>query len=283
MAPLKFKDLSKSTNDLLNNDYNFDRKFKLKTKTANGVEFTTEGSLIPNKATSGKLSAKFKPFEGISVVKLCVTTQGRFQVEATLENAFEGASFTVAAEDGANKAPQGNVSMKYGSDSFTFNSSVDIVDGPTLYGAGSFGYEGFVLGGEMKYNTQFDDKDAAPSLKDYNAGLAYKGPDYIVSLTTKKKVSEYNLGVHHKVNSDVEVASNFTLNPSSGNKLLTLGGTYTIDKETKFVGKVDSNGVVSTNFIQILRPAVKLIASAQVDAKNLESNSHKFGLQLVLG
>lgn len=283
MAPLKFKDVSKSANDLLTKEYCFDRKFKLQTKTANGVQFTTEGTLIPNKATSGKLTAKFKPFEGISVDKLCVTTAGRFQLEATLENALEGASFTVNAEDGANKAPAGAVSMKYANDSFTLNSSVDIVDGPTLYSAGTFGFEGFVLGGEVKYNTQFDDKDAVPSLKDYNAALAYTGPDYTVSLNTKKKASEYNLAVHHAVSKDVQVASTFSLAPSSGNKLLTLGGIYTIDRDTKFTGKVDSNGLVSSNFIQTVRPAVKLIASAQVDAKNLESNSHKFGLQLVLG
>lgn len=283
MAPLKFKDVSKSANDLLTNDYCFDRKFKLTTKTANGVSFTTEGTLIPEKATSGKLTAKFAPFEGITVDKLCVTTAGRFIVETTLNNAFEGAAFTLSAEDGAGKAPQGNVAMKYAADAFTFNSSVDIVNGPTLHAAGSFGYEGFIAGGEVKYNTQFDEKDGSPSVQDFNAALAFKGDDYIVSLTTKKKASEFNFGVHHEVSKDVKVASAFNFAPASGKKLLTLGGIYTVDESTKFQGKVDSNGLASANFIQVVRPQVKLIASAQVDASNLASDSHKFGLQMILG
>lgn len=278
MAPPKFKDISKAANDLLNNDYCFDRKFKLKTKTVSGVDLTTEGQLKP-KSVGGKLTAKFKPFQGITVDKLSVTTEGRFITEATLHDAMEGMSLTVKAQDGADKAPAGELCVNYKANNFVLDGSVEVVDGPTLYGAACFLYEGFVLGGELKYNTLFDDKDGKSSLEDYNGALAYKGPDYTASISTKKKASEFHIGVHHAVSKDVEIATTY----AHASKLLTVGGIYRLDPETKFQGKVDSQGIVSVNAIQQVKPKVQLIASAQVDAKNFIADSHKFGLQLILG
>jgi voltage-dependent anion channel protein 2 len=278
MAPPKFKDISKSANDLMNNDYCFDQKFKLKSKTSNGVELTSELTMKP-KGVNAKLTSKFTPFQGISVDKLCVTTAGRFITEATLKDAMEGVSLKVKAEDGASMAPAGELCLDYKADNAIVNLSVDVVEGPTLKGATAFSYEGFVLGGELKYNTSFDTKDAKASLEDYNAGIAYKGADYTASVSTKKKATQYNVAVHHKVSKDVEVATTY----AHSSKLLGIGGIYKFDDATKFQGKVNSQGIVSANVIQQIRPKVKLIASAQVDAKNFVQDSHKFGLQLILG
>ena len=66
-------------------------------------------------------------------------------------------------------------------------------------------------------------------------------------------------------------------------KALTVGATYRANSETSYAGKVNSDGIVSANVIQIINPTVKLIASAQVDARNFAGDSHKFGLQLILG
>lgn len=277
MAPPKFKDVAKSANDLMSNDYCFDQKFKLKTKTTNGVELTSELTMKP-KAVSAKLTSKFTPFQGISVDKLCVTTAGRFITEATLKDAMEGMSLKVKAEDGANQAPAGELCVDYKSDNLVVNSSVDVVDGPTLKGAATFSYEGFIFGGQLKYNTAFD-KDAGASLDDYNAAVAYKGADYTASVNTTKKASQYHVGVHHKVSKDVEIATTY----AHSSKLLSIGGIYKFDDATKFQGKVASTGIVSMNCIQQVRPKVKLIASAQVNAKDFSSDSHKFGLQLILG
>lgn len=278
MAPPKFKDIAKSATDLLKNDYCFDRKFKLKTKTTTGVSLTTEGTLKP-KSVSGKLTAKFQPMQGISVDKLSVTTDGRFITEATLQNAMEGMSLTVKAEDGGKPASAGEVSANYKTDNLVVDASVEVVGAPTLHGAAAFLYEGFIFGGEVKYNTTPPKQDDGSGLADYNGAIAYKGPDYTASIHTKKKGSEVLVGIHHAISKDTEVATTYTHN----NKLLTVGGIYKLDKQTKFQGKVDSNGIVSMNAIQQVQPKVQLIASAQVDAKNFVSESHKFGLQLILG
>ena len=94
MAPPKFSDVAKAADDLMTNDYCFDQKFKLKSKTTNGVELTSELTMKP-KAVSAKLTSKFQPFDGITVDKLSVTTSGRFISEATLHNAMDGMSLKV--------------------------------------------------------------------------------------------------------------------------------------------------------------------------------------------
>jgi len=282
MSPPKYKDISKSANDILNKDFCFDRKFKLKSKTANGVEFTTEGLMQP-KSVSGSLSAKFSPFAGINVKKCSVTTAGRFITEATLDNAFDGMSFTVKAQDGADAPPSGEVAMDYKGDNLAVNASVDVTDGPTVYSAATFAYEGFVFGGEARYNTQVDAKSSPASLVDYNACIAYNASDFVASLVTKKKASIVNLAVHHEVSQDLNLGATVSITPKSSAKVLTVGGVYTLDSETKFQGKVNSEGIVSGNAIQQIKPKVQLITSVQVDAKAFAADSHKFGLQLILG
>lgn len=280
MAPAKFKDVAKSANDLINNDYCFDRKFKLKTKSANGLELTTEGTMKA-KGVSGKLTSKFSPFQGISIKKLSVNTSGRFETEASLDDAMEGVVFTVKASDGADLPPAGELAVDFKSGAATVNASVDVCDvnGPTLYGAGTFSYDDFLVGGEIRYATGFDSNNGSPSVVDYNAALSYAAGDFTAALTTKKKATNVTVSVHQQYSKTTSLAT--TYNHKS--KLLTVGGLYKLDGSTTLQGKVGSNGVVSANAIQKLSPAVKLISSVEVDAKNFAADSHRFGLQLVLG
>jgi len=280
MAPPKYDDVTKSASDLLNNDYCFDRKFKLKTKTANGIEVTVE-NVLGSKGVAGKLTAKCSPFDGVKVEKAGVKTDGRLFGEFKLVNALEGAVFTLKAEDGAGKAPAGEFAVNYQTGSLNMDASVDVVNGPSMSGAATFAYDSFVLGGEVKYNTDFDGEGSA-SVTDFNGALAYSTSDFSAALKTSNKASVYGLSIHHNVNRSTQVATQFDF-CNSGTKSLTVGGIYKWDSETKFQGKLNSSGVVSANWIQALRPQVKLISSAQVNARDFSGDSHKFGMSLILG
>jgi len=280
MAPV-FKDVSKSAHDLLNNDYCFDRKLKLTTMTASGLQLTTEGTLKP-KGVAGKLTGKFSPFTGITMKKIGVDTNGRFSTEATLTNALAGATFTVKAEDGGDVAPAGELTVDYTTGGVALNGSVDVCDvnGPTLYGSATYHHDStYLVGGEVKYNTGFDSSNGSPSVVDFNAAIGYTGGDFTAILSTKKKTTDVNFSVHHDYSKDIKLATTY----GHSSKLLSVGGIYTLDSTTKFQGKVNSNGIVSANAIQIVSPGVKLISSVEVDAKNFAADSHKFGLQLILG
>merc|ERR1712166_609273 len=115
----------------------------------------------------------------------------------------------------------------------------------------------------MKYNTQFDSK-SSPSLEDYSAGLSYGTSDMTASFSAAKKLSSFTAAVHHKVSSDLNVAAVVGISDKS----ITVGAKKKLAGGAAAQGKVDSNGVVSANWIQVLSPGVKLITSASVDAKN---------------
>lgn len=280
MAPTAYADLSKSAKDLLKNDYQFDHKFKLSTKTAGGVSVTSEG-VLGGKGTSGKLTFKGKgPLDGLNIGKACVDTKGRFTLESTLSGAVANTEFTVKASDGGGKAPAGSLSANYATSALNVELEADVVEGPTFTANTTFEYQNFTLGGTATYNTQFDNSDSSPSLEDYNAALAYNTGDLTVSLGSKKKLSAFDLGVYHKVNSDLQIAA--VVGFGAGTPSMTVGGKQALSGGAAVTGKVDSAGVVSANWISPLQPGVKLITSAQVDATNFAGDSHKFGLTLQL-
>lgn len=284
MAPVVYKDVQNSAKNLLKDDYNFDRKFKLSQKASNGVAFTTEGVLTAKGTTEGKLSAKFK-IDSVSVDKLQTTTSGRINAEVSIKDALPGLSVGVKVEDGVAGSgnPAGSVNATYKYQNITAFAEVDVVDGPTIYDSVTCEYQNFTVGAEVKVNTHLDDKDSKPALVDANAVVAYQGKDFHVSLATVDMLKKLSLAIHHTYDAKTNVATTLDLETKGALRTLTVGATRKVDENTAFSGKIDSKGVVSANYIQVLRPEVKLIASASVDAKNFAADSHKFGLALILG
>lgn len=277
MAPLKYSDFCKPAEDLLRDDYCFDKKFKLKSKAKNGFELTSEGTLKGD-SVSAKLTGKIAVTPSITLNKVGVTNNGRMFADATYANVVDGLSLSTVVEDGA-KAPQvGEFSVKYMHRLAALNVKVDTVNGPTVKTNLSSNYEKVHFGGEVKYNTGLDGQSKA-DLKDYNVGVAFQDNDLLVALTSRNKLSECTLGVHHKVSKDAQVGVIYSHGAS---KSLDFAGSLQVDKTTKFQAKVSSAGLFSANAHQTLSNNVKLIASAQVDAKNLAADSHKFGLQFIL-
>ena len=251
-------------------------------KTAAGVSFTTEGTL-KDKTSAGSLTAKFQPFDGITVNKAKIATSGRLTGECTLDDAFDGASVTVTLEDGAGKVPSGKIALKLDKKSFALDSTVDVTEGPSLSSQVSYAYEKFTVGASATLNTNFDDKEGSPAVSDFGAGLKYDGGDFSVAVLGAKKFNALTLGVHHKYSASTTVAGQVDIDRKKNTNAITLGALRKVDAETTFQGKVNSCGVVSGNYIQVLRPDVKLIASAQLNAKDFNAGGHKFGLSLILG
>jgi len=284
MAPLVFKDIQKSGKDLLKDDYCFDKKFKLSTKTMNGIALTHEGTMSA-KGTEGKITAKFK-VDTVSIDKLFTTTNGRIGCEASIKDVVDGLKVGLKFEDGVagSGLGSGSINATYSKDMLTLTEEIDIVNGPTITTGLTLEYDAFVAGAEVKYNTQFDEKEPTPTLEEAGAVLGYTAPDFAASVHALEKGKKLNFVLHHKVDANTAIAAQLeTELKSNGAKTMTIGGTRRIDADTAFSAKVDSKGIVSANWIQVIRPEVKVIASASVDAKNFAGDAHKFGLQLILG
>lgn len=280
MAPPKFGDFSKAANDLLNNDYCFDKKFKVKTKTGNGYEITSEGAMkrVSN-SVSGKLTAKIPFSNGIVLNKVGMTHDGRFIADASYSNVIKGLSLSTLVEDGGKGSPVGEIGATYKHDIFTASLKVDAMNGPTLKDSISAKYENILVGGEFKYDTGIDKKGKGAGLKDFSLGASIVENDFVCSAKALKKLTEFEIGVHHKVSGDVELGAVYNKGKTHN---LSFGGIYRPDKLTTIQGKVDSTGTVFVNHHVKVTNSLKLITSAQVNATNLAADTHKFGIQLHL-
>jgi len=283
MAPVRVGDFSKKTSDLLNNDFSFDRKFKLTTKSAAGVTFTTEGTLKPKKL-DGKLTAKWSPAAGLLVDKLSISSEGRLVGEATLKNAVSNTDLICRVQDGAGAAPAGELEVKYTHDSFTCDLGVDVVNGPTLSLSGSaLVATGLTLGGSVKLDTKLDEANGSPDLKDYGAAVSYVQKDVTCVLATKDRLKEVSLAVYNDLSKDTQLGVQCNFLSKGELKSMQVGAIQRIDADTTLQAKVDNKGIVSANYILAFRPGCKGIASVQIDSLNFAGDAHKLGLSLVLG
>jgi voltage-dependent anion channel protein 2 len=276
-----YKDIGKKAADILNDDYDFTRKLKVKTKTSNGVTFTTEGSMGANKSILAKLGANFDHSCGISVSKLQVTTQGRLIGEAEIANVLvNNLKLGFKLEDGSNKGTSkqvGSVEAKYIQNNFSFHSLVDIA-GRNVTNAGVFHYGNVVFGGHTGFSLEKKKK-----VSDYGGAIGYKGSDFEATFMTKKFCKNYIASFSHAAGKNLTYSAVFDYDSKTAANILTIGGRYAADADTTYLSKIDSEGIISLGCIQKLRPFVLLTTSAQIDAKNFDGDAHKFGFGITLG
>jgi voltage-dependent anion channel protein 2 len=277
-----YKDISKTAEDLLKDDYDYSRKLKIKSKASNGVSFTTEGDMGSNKAILAKLTGGFThQSSGIVFKKLQVTTQGRIITEAELPNVFtKGLKLSLKMEDGsvaknANAKRVGVFGAEYVRNAFSFDTQVDA--SANVRASGVYGYENILFGAQAAFSV---DKSA---VTDHNVALSYAGGDFGAALQTKKKFNALSASFFHRLSKDTIYSAVFDYDLKSGSNHLTVGGRYNADAVTSYGGKVESDGHVSLVLVQKIRPFLALTTSAHIDAKNFDGDAHKFGIGLTLG
>ncbi len=179
--------------------------------------------------------------------------------------------------------PKGSVTGTYTQDMFTVVGEVNLVDGLVLTESATFQYEGFIAGAEIKYNPKIEDKEAKGGIVDANGLVGFIGKDFSVSLQSAKKGKSVNLALHQVVSPETALAVLLDFEPKTSVKSLTIGATHVLNSETSIAAKIESSGVVSTSVIQKVKPDIKLIASGSVNTTSFAGDSHKFGVQLILG
>ena len=78
------------------------------------------------------------------------------------------------------------------------------------------GHNGFLLGGEAKYNV------SSAKVTGYSAGVGFSAPEYAVSLLAHDRLSKFTASYYHRVSGDVEAGGHavYDLNaPQNGVKL----------------------------------------------------------------
>lgn len=289
----KYKDVGKKAKDLLKDNFDAtgNNALKVVNKTANGVEFTTEGKI----GGAWSSSIKFSPAEGVTVKKFKADTKGRFYGEATLDDAFlSGLQFSINFEDGANAGsnkPKALVGLTYGTDDFHVSASGDFAN-----------TEATVLNTEVNVNVPVDGLTVGAAFSfDAGAGAPAMGAtkvDYATSDMTFSASSGAGLGdtafsVYHNYDADTAVAASVTTNRGLGNLIglsaaegdsstkMAIGATSALDKDSSIGAKIDCCNNLGLFYTQKMNSSVTLTAAAKIDVGKWTSNDgHSCGFKL---
>ena len=130
-------------------------------------------------------------------------TDGRVLAKASLK-LFDFVNFTACIEDGRQEpgksVPQsyGKLGLDFSSTLVDISSDIDIVNGPVLSGGFLFHSNMIRAGGEMVYNTHWDDRDQRAEVLDAAIGASIDGPDWMASFRTMDLFSNIRLSYIHR-------------------------------------------------------------------------------------
>jgi len=278
----KLADLSKAVTDLISKPFSFDNKVELKTKAANGATFTSDVSIVEDGSAAAKITFGGKQGK-FSVDKLVVGTDKKITGEFTFAEAAPGADLTFKFTDGT-RASGGKTTAKIGGsyknpDFGTYTVDVDALEGPVIDLSGLVNYQGVLAGASAKVTVGGKADPIALS----SILLGYKTADYTVYASTPDLGGTVDLGLVQTASSTITAgfSASVSLKESKAPKL-TLGGSYKVDSDATVFAAADATAKFSFAYKQKLNPSATITVNTQIDAQNLASDNHKFGLTLNL-
>lgn len=206
MAPPAYSDLGKNARDVFGKGYHFGLwKLDLKTKTSSGVEFTSAGhSNQDNGKVFGSLETKYKVKEYGLTFSEKWNTDNTLTSEVAVENqlvqglklSFDGSfapqtgyklkDITVSCRCGTNRTITNKFSYKFRSKTGRFKTAyshervrldgdvnIDLA-GPLINASGVVGYQGWLAGYQLAFDTQ------KSKLTGNNFALGYTTGDFVL-------------------------------------------------------------------------------------------------------
>lgn len=267
---MKFSDISKPSKDLLSDDYTSSVTLKAKGKAGPiGVTIETERSAAGT--LSSKIGGKFS-YAGLNFDKVQAKADGSTVLETSLVP-IQGCKMTFKANKGA------DIGVEYTTGSITTTGSLDVLNMSKLStSAICVGVApGINVGGDLSYNISGD----KAGLSSYNVGASYATGKLSTSVTSASKLSQFNVGVLYKVNSDLSLASSTTHSSKKSCDVLAFGGIYTgLGSVGTIKAKLGSNGVTSACLIKEVAPKVNVTASGSVSGTDFSTFKYGFGVTM---
>uniref|UniRef100_A0A8C9RTN9 Non-selective voltage-gated ion channel VDAC2 n=1 Tax=Scleropages formosus TaxID=113540 RepID=A0A8C9RTN9_SCLFO len=278
-VPPSYGDLGKSAKDIFSKGYGFGLiKLDVKTKSASGVEFKTSGSSNTDTSkVNGNLETKYKWSEyGLTFTEKW-NTDNTLGTEITIEDQVCRAkrlNIQVCFLKSLKKS--GKVKAAYKREYVNLGCDVDFdFAGPTIHGAAVVGYEGWLAGYQMSFDT------AKSKMTQNNFAVGYKTGDFQLH-TNVNDGSEFGGSIYQKVADNLETAVNLSWTAGSNSTRFGIAAKYQLDSSASISAKVSNASLVGIGYTQTLRPGVKLNLSALIDGKSINAGGHKLGLGLEL-
>uniref|UniRef100_A0A2R9CGH8 Non-selective voltage-gated ion channel VDAC1 n=1 Tax=Pan paniscus TaxID=9597 RepID=A0A2R9CGH8_PANPA len=240
-VPPTYADLGKSARDVFTKDYGFGLiKLDLKTKSENGLEFTSSGSA------------------NTETTKCGLTFTEKWNTDNTL-----GTEITV--EDQLTGYKQEHINL---------DCDIDFdIAGPSIRGALVLGYKGWLAGYQMNFET------AKSRVTQSNFAVGYETDEFWLH-TNVNDGTEFGGLIYQKVNKKLETAVNLAWTAGNSNTRFGIAAKYQIDPDACFSAKVNNSSLIGLGYTQTLKPGIKLTLSALLDGKNVNAGGHKLGLGL---
>lgn len=271
-----YKDLGKTAKKLLNDDYIYgDKKVQLKTKTSNGMTYTTtakqsggDGSL------AGELSCKYAVNGSTMTTKFF--TSGKLTQEVELQKTgVKGLKLTLLGGLGPSQSLL--TTAEYVHPHLSLVSAANLLGKQSVNAALTMGVHGVTAGVAGEFDLE------SKEIKNVDGAVNYShGKEHEATAMLLKKGAQAKFAYSHIVTSDFSVAAEFLYDIKNDGKLLTMGSKYEVDPETTLKMKIDSAGAFSVSYIQEIRKQTTLTLCSRFDVRNLDKASHKFGLSLVV-
>uniref|UniRef100_A0A671L0A3 Non-selective voltage-gated ion channel VDAC2 n=1 Tax=Sinocyclocheilus anshuiensis TaxID=1608454 RepID=A0A671L0A3_9TELE len=255
-VPPAYADLGKAAKDVFNKGYG-------NTLLSLSSEFKTCGtSNMDSNKVSGNLETKYKWAEyGLTFTEKW-STDNTLGTEISVEDQItKGLKLTFDTTFSPNTGKKsGKVKTAYKREYVNVGCDVDFdFAGPAIHGAAVLGYEGWLAGYQMTFDT------ARSKMTRSNFAIGYKTGDFQLH-TNVNDGTEFGGSIYQKVSADLETAVNLAWTAGSNSTRFSLAAKYMLD----------SSSSIS------LEDGVKLMLSALLDGKNINAGGHRLGLGLEL-
>uniref|UniRef100_A0A8V0ZHC7 Non-selective voltage-gated ion channel VDAC2 n=1 Tax=Gallus gallus TaxID=9031 RepID=A0A8V0ZHC7_CHICK len=204
------------------------------------------------------------------LVKLDVKTKSASGIAKGLKLTFD----TTFSPNTGKKS--GKIKSAYKRECLNLGCDVDFdFAGPAIHGSAVFGYEGWLAGYQMTFDS------AKSKLTRNNFSVGYKTGDFQLH-TNVNDGSEFGGSIYQKVSDNLETAVNLAWTAGSNSTRFGIAAKYKLDSTASISAKVNNSSLVGVGYTQTLRPGVKLTLSALIDGKSINAGGHKLGLGLEL-
>jgi len=276
MSPPTYSDLGKGARDVFSKGYQFGTiKINASTTTSTGVNVSTGGDhCLETGKVNGNLETKYKCSDyGLTITEKW-NTENILKTDISVEELAKGLKLVAATSfSPVTGKKKGNLTATYKADAIALNLDSNLVTCPVLNGAAVAGYQNFLFGYQMQYDT------SKYKMTKNNFAVGFTSKDFTVH-TFANDGSDFGGSLHHKLGKGLEGAVNLGWSINSNTTNFGLGCKYALDKASSVRAKVDSSAKVGLGYQTKMRDGVTLTLSALVDGKNLNSGGHKVGLGL---
>ncbi|KAH0520182.1 Voltage-dependent anion-selective channel protein 1 [Microtus ochrogaster] len=232
-VPPTYADLGKSARAVFTKGYGFGLiKLDLKTKSENGLEFTSSGS----------------------------TNTETTKVNNSLETKYRWTEYGLTFTEKWNT--DNNLGTK-----ITVEDQLAHIAGPSIRGALVLGYEGWLVGYQMYFET------SKSRVTQSNFAVGYKMDEFQLH-TNVNDGTEFGDSIYQKVNKKLETAVNLAWTAGNSNTGFGIAAKDQVDPDACFLVKVNNSSPIGFGYTQTLRPGIKLMLSALLDGKNVNVGGH---------